>query len=253
MRMLLVVSLAVFLRAHGAAIGPQEATASLEVLKTYLKKHGKEGLTMPDPAGMRLIHWAASGGNVEVLDELVKQKADPWDGTATAEERNALHMACSSGHVDMVRHLLTEPLLKVRSRGAFTKKEAADSRDKRQSACVHLAAINGHVEVMKILAKAGADLQAESERSGTPLHAAAAVGQQAVAEVLLRLGADPCAKNAKGKTPRQRAEDEDMDEVVPLLKKAEADKGCAPAKKEKKRKNGNGDKEKKRKKGKKEL
>ncbi|CAK0848047.1 unnamed protein product [Prorocentrum cordatum] len=234
MSLMAKVLLTGFLTARSAEVGPQEATQSLTDLRAYLAKHGKEGLTMPDPAGMRPVHWAASGGNMQVMQELVRQGADPWDGTATAEERNALHMACSSGHADMVKHLLTEPLLKVRSRGAFTKKQAADSRDKRQTPCVHLAALAGHEDVLTVLAQAGADLQAETERSGTPLHAAAAVGQQAVVEILVKQGADPCAKNAKGKTPRQRAEDEDMDEVVPVLKQAEAAKGCAPAKKEKK-------------------
>merc|ERR1719246_241224 len=102
--------------------------------------------------------------------------------------------------------------------------------------CVHLAAPGGHSAVLEALAAAGADLQAETQRSGTPLHAAAAVGQEEVVGTLLELGADPCAKNAKGKTPRQRAEDEDMDELVPVLKAAEEAKGCGPAKKEQKEK-----------------
>lgn len=219
-----------------AAPSPADATKSVSSLEAWLQEHGSEALTLPDPSGMRLAHWASSGGSVEVLQALASKGADPWDGTATPEERSSLHMACQSGHVPVISYLLSEPGLKLRSRGALTPEKAVNGRDKRDTPCLHLAATAGHVEVIDALASVGAELQAETSKSGTALHITAAVGQLDAAKRLLELGADPCAQNSRGETPRARAEEEEMDELVELLKPLEDAKGCGKKKAKKERK-----------------
>lgn len=238
---------------HGivAETSPAEATKNTAALEAWLSSHqagASTALTLPDPSGMRLTHWAATGGHVEVLEALAQKGADPWDGTATPEERTSLHMACQSGHLDAVKYLLSEPGLKLRSRGALTAEQAVNSRDKRDTPCLHLAATAGHVSVIEALSAAGADLKADTKKSGTALHIAAAVGQVEVANQLLALGADPCAQNARGETPRARAEEEEMEDIIAVLAPLEEAKGCGKKKKAKKEK-----KEKKAKSAKKEL
>mmetsp|Transcript_62487 Transcript_62487/g.116123 ORF Transcript_62487/g.116123 Transcript_62487/m.116123 type:complete len:282 (+) Transcript_62487:89-934(+) len=208
---------------------PQQATEDVESLQAWLEAHpagASHALTLPDEAGFRLTHWAASGGHIEVLQSLVQRKADPWDGTATAEERSPLLAACQSGHVDVVNYLLSKDVLKRRSRGALNLQQAVDMKDKGGTPCLHLAATAGHAEVLEILQRKGADLTITTQRSGTALHAAAAVGQEEAVETLLRLGADPCVENDKGQTPAARAKAEEMDEILDILAPYERKKGC---------------------------
>merc|ERR1712159_282466 len=116
---------------------------------------------------MRLTHWAASGGHVEVLKLLAAKGADPWDGTATPEERSSLHMACQSGHAGVLLYLLSEPGRKLRSRGVQTSEQAVNARDKRETTCIHMAALAGHAEVITALAGEGAEISATTEKYGT--------------------------------------------------------------------------------------
>lgn len=235
---LLFNALVVILPVAGKEADLAAATQDTASLEAYLAENGAEALTMPDPSGMRLSHWAASGGHVEVLKMLAKKGADPWDGTATAEEHSCLHMACRSGHSDVVKYLLSEPAMKLRSRGAFgSAKLAADSKDKRDTPCLHMAATAGNIEVLQTLASSGADMRAETKRSGTALHAAAAVGQVEAVKELLDLGLDVCAKNSKGETPGARAREEEMDEVIEVLSEKESAAGCGKEDKKKKKKN----------------
>lgn len=208
-------------------VSPAEATQSIEALEVWLANaDGTHALTLPDASGMRLTHWAASGGYIDVLQLLVQKGADPWDGTATPEEHSSLHMASHSGHTDVVQYMLSELARRLRSRGALTVEQAANARDKKDATCLHLAATAGHAEVLKQLASARADLGAQTARSGTALHVAAAVGQVDAVQALLDIGADVCAKNKGGETPGMRAREEEMNEVVALLIEKEDRAGC---------------------------
>eukprot|EP00747_Dinoflagellata_sp_TGD_P164230 gnl/TRDRNA2_/TRDRNA2_183868_c0_seq1.p1 gnl/TRDRNA2_/TRDRNA2_183868_c0~~gnl/TRDRNA2_/TRDRNA2_183868_c0_seq1.p1 ORF type:complete len:284 (+),score=89.01 gnl/TRDRNA2_/TRDRNA2_183868_c0_seq1:75-926(+) len=219
---------------------PAEATRDVDSLAMWLKSQPKEMLTLPDPSGLRLTHWAASGGSLDVLKALVKKGADPWDGTATAEEQSALHMACQSGAGDIVDWMLSDEGLLTRSRGSFTLKEAADRTDKKGTSCLHFAATAGHADVIRKLVNAGADMQAETVRSGTPLHSAAALGHEEAVKVLIRLGADVCALNMKDQTPGYRARAEENYGVAKILEPHEEAQGC-PKKQKKKKKKGKSD------------
>ena len=67
---------------------------------------------------------------------------------------------------------------------------------------LHLAAQFGHVEVVDVLLRAGADVGAVHEGSGdTPLHNAAWKNHPAVIRLLLDAGADRYATNAVGNRP----------------------------------------------------
>jgi len=156
----------------------------------------------------------------------VQRKADPWDGTASSEERSPLLTACQSGQVDVVNYLLSKDALKRRSRGALSLQQALDMKDKGGTPCLHLAATAGHAEILELLSRKGADLTITTQRSGTALHAAAAVGQEEAVEALLQFGADPCVENDKGQTPAARAKAEEMDEILEILAPYEQKKGC---------------------------
>lgn len=107
----------------------------------------------------------------------------------------ALHQACMvnwPGQGDVVRWLI------------------ANGADISAHACnlgypLHIAALNGCTEHIRVLHAAGADIHARNRAGATPLHTACVFGQVEAVRLLLELGADPAAKNNAGNTPAELA------------------------------------------------
>lgn len=70
---------------------------------------------------------------------------------------------------------------------------------------LHWAAMNGHSDVVKVLAENGADLNAQSSMLGSPLHAASRFNRVDAIKVLLDAGADPNTRNRDEFTPLMRS------------------------------------------------
>ena len=64
--------------------------------------------------------------------------------------------------------------------------QAIDCTDNHENTPLHMAAANGHVDVVSLLLKCGANPSKRNEKGNTPLHWAASNGQQAVVNVLLQ-------------------------------------------------------------------
>lgn len=77
------------------------------------------------------------------------------------------------------------------------------------TATLHWVAGKGHADVVKVLLKAGADVEITEEKGNTALHLAikgqlynARRDRTPVVKLLMEAGADPDAENERGTTPR---------------------------------------------------
>lgn len=100
-----------------------------------------------------------------------------------------LHDAVRNGDVDAVRAIVADGV-------------DFNESDFMTGPPIHLAIMEGHVAIAKVLIAAGADLEAVGEIGGAhPLHTAARNNQPAMVALLMDRGARFEAKNTNGQTP----------------------------------------------------
>jgi ankyrin repeat protein len=162
---------------------------------------------------------AARSGHVEAVRALIAYGANPNanlkkltvtenGGGMTLQGPGAgsvLIYAADSGNPEMVREILRyEPKLELRDREGKTAMFAAgDYLDSDRD--------GARVECVRLLAQAGADVNARDDNGNTPLHETFITD---VEEELLKLGANVNARNNDGETPIFTTVDDD---AIPLL------------------------------------
>jgi ankyrin repeat protein len=92
--------------------------------------------------------------------------------------------------------------------------------DGTHSTPLHLAFSKGCVESVKLLIRHGADVNAKNGRQATPLHLAVSTHSDLkgdLVRLLLSQGADAGAKDARGQTPLQIASSRGLSRIAELL------------------------------------
>ena len=181
-------------------------SANVELVQALLD--GKADVNAPDEGiGHSPLMRAVETQNVDIVKVLLKAKADPNAKAANGE--SVIGMAVRSGKADLVEAVIQG--------GADVKVLTADGESP-----VLLAAMDNletSAPIIRILAKAGADLNA-ANIIHTPLTYAAEQGNIETTTALLESGANPNLKSPSGRAPLEYA---DKKEVIDALLKAKAD------------------------------
>ncbi|KAL8281863.1 hypothetical protein RB597_009535 [Gaeumannomyces tritici] len=203
-----------------------------------LLREGAEHVRGKD--GMAPLHCAAMGGHLDVVMQLIESGAalDVLDASGTTP----LHWAAYNGHKDVVEYLWQDANKKLRDHYGRTvlhlaaiagmaevvrllKGAEKEANDRNGRTPLHLAAQKGHEAVARLLAaELGADKEAKDYYERTPLHWAALGGHEAVARLLVEAGVDKEAKNNDLHTPLHLASEKGHHVVARLLVEAGADK-----------------------------
>ena len=84
---------------------------------------------------------------------------------------------------------------------------------------IHIAAIEGKTETVKVLLEHGVDISVRTKKGRTPLHfAAMPKSGRPLVQLLLRSGADPYIKDKRGQTPADIAKEYSNPNIEKMLR-----------------------------------
>ena len=183
----------------------------------FLLQTGHADIEAKDKDGYNPLLLAASDGNAEAVDILLKMQADIF--VLDKEERTVLYWAAMQNHKNVIDVLLKDsrssqllqasdrfdntPLHVACERGyhdiALTLIEAGsdvDNKNEDERTPLHLAAREGRVKICKeILKKDAFSIHDEDSESNTALHMACMYGHARVVSTLISYGADIKSRN----------------------------------------------------------
>lgn len=157
-----------------------------------------------DEAGLSLLMRAAREGNLDLVDFLLRNRANLRARTSWGD--GAMSLAAQKGHTDVVRRLI----------------QGGGEVNQPGWSAILYAAMEGHVDTVKLLLEKGANPDSRAPSQLTPLMIASRNGHIDVVRVLLAAKADPNAKNDRGDTAIKWALDGQNTDIGDLLRAAGA-------------------------------
>ncbi|KAI4876926.1 hypothetical protein NFI96_030227, partial [Prochilodus magdalenae] len=146
----------------------------------------------PSQDGQIPLHLAAQYGHYEVSEMLLQHQSNPC--MVNKAKKTPLDLACEFGRLKVAQLLLSSNMITTLLEG--------DRRDCIESAFntpLHLAARNGHKDIIRLLLKAGIDIN-RATKAGTALHEASLYGKTEVVRLLLDAGIDVNIRNTYNQT-----------------------------------------------------
>ncbi|XP_031549445.1 serine/threonine-protein phosphatase 6 regulatory ankyrin repeat subunit B-like isoform X2 [Actinia tenebrosa] len=151
-----------------------------------------------------ILHLAALTNNKEIAEEILKYQ--PSVNLTKTDFATPLHLACTKGHLEMVKLFILK--------GA----DIQYSRTFDGRTALHKAASFGHLDIINFLLDEGAKVDARDYTNRTPFLEAVANGQSGSAVLLLSRGAEITAYDNQVKNCLHLAiENENQDTLMVLL------------------------------------
>nr|XP_055031221.1 caskin-2 isoform X6 [Misgurnus anguillicaudatus] len=132
------------------------------------------------------LHLAAQYGHYDVSEMLLQHQSNPC--TVNKAKKTPLDLACEFGRLKVTQLLLSSNMVVALLEG-----------NGRDNTPLHLAARNGHKDIIRLLLKAGIDIN-RTTKAGTALHEAALYGKTEVVQLLLDAGIDANIRNTYNQT-----------------------------------------------------
>lgn len=134
--------------------------------------------------GQMPLHLSSQHGHYEGSEMLLQHQSNPC--LRDHAGKTPLDLACEFGRVTVVQLLLNSNMC-----AAMLEPKPSDPNG---ISSLHLAAKNGHIEVIKLLIQAGIDINRQT-KSGTALHEAALCGKTEAVRLLLDSGISAGVRN----------------------------------------------------------
>nr|XP_029137569.1 caskin-2-like isoform X4 [Labrus bergylta] len=138
------------------------------------------------------LHLAAQYGHFQVSEMLLQHQSNPC--LVNKAKKTPLDLACEFGRVQVAQLLLSSNMVV-----ALLEGERKEQTDSAFTTPLHLAARNGHKDIIRLLLKAGIDIN-KTTKSGTALHEASLYGKTEVVRLLLDAGVDVNIRNTYNQT-----------------------------------------------------
>lgn len=174
--------------------------------------------------GENALHHAIMDNDVSLVESMLEYDVDL--AAMCRKAGSALHLAAFKGYADVLRSLLgygadlelthsfsgtgykprdvrgRQLQLEWNATGieSFTRPREW-TRIKQGWTALHSAVCGGHIDVVEVLLRAGADFRAVGPDGESPLHLAASAAKAEIVSVLLRYGASISARTFEGDTP----------------------------------------------------
>uniref|UniRef100_A0A3P9IEA0 Si:ch211-119c20.2 n=1 Tax=Oryzias latipes TaxID=8090 RepID=A0A3P9IEA0_ORYLA len=139
------------------------------------------------------LHLSAQYGHYEVSEMLLQHQSNPC--LMNKAKKTPLDLACEFGRLKVAQLLLSSNMVTTLLEGDG----GGDSSDWPSTTPLHLAARNGHKDIIQLLLKAGIDMN-RATKAGTSLHEAALYGKTEVVRLLLDAGINVNVRNTYNQT-----------------------------------------------------
>ncbi|XP_055085746.1 caskin-2 isoform X2 [Periophthalmus magnuspinnatus] len=155
----------------------------------------RSGASVNSPSldGQIPLHLSAQYGHYEVSEMLLQHQSNPC--LRNKAKKTPLDLACEFGRLKVSQLLLSSNMVTALLEG----EGGHDSSEPPSTTPLHLAARNGHKDVIKLLLKAGIDIN-RATKAGTSLHEAALYGKTEVVRLLLDAGINVNMRNTYNQT-----------------------------------------------------